>query len=146
MQELSISPDFNIKLYTPKEIKQHLDQYVIGQDEAKITLSVAIYNHFKRLYVNNNTSLETKIDKSNIVIGGKTGSGKTFLIKTIAKLLGVPYYIADATSLTQAGYVGDDVESIITGLLRACDYNIDKAKCGIVFTAEESASAANRKE
>lgn len=136
MQELSISPDFNIKLYTPKEIKQHLDQYVIGQDEAKITLSVAIYNHFKRLYVNNNTSLETKIDKSNIVIGGKTGSGKTFLIKTIAKLLGVPYYIADATSLTQAGYVGDDVESIITGLLRACDYNIDKAKCGIVFIDE----------
>lgn len=136
MQELSISPDFNIRLYTPKEIKQHLDQYVIGQDEAKITLSVAIYNHFKRLYVNNNTSLETKIDKSNIVIGGKTGSGKTFLIKTIAKLLGVPYYIADATSLTQAGYVGDDVESIITGLLRACDYNIDKAKCGIVFIDE----------
>ena len=136
MQELSISPDFNIKLYIPKEIKQHLDQYVIGQDEAKITLSVAIYNHFKRLYVNNNTSLETKIDKSNIVIGGKTGSGKTFLIKTIAKLLGVPYYIADATSLTQAGYVGDDVESIITGLLRACDYNIDKAKCGIVFIDE----------
>lgn len=136
MQELSISPDFNIKLYTPKEIKQHLDQYVIGQDDAKITLSVAIYNHFKRLYVNNNTSLETKIDKSNIVIGGKTGSGKTFLIKTIAKLLGVPYYIADATSLTQAGYVGDDVESIITGLLRACDYNIDKAKCGIVFIDE----------
>ena len=136
MQELLISQDFNINLYTPKEIKQYLDQYIIGQDDAKITLSVAVYNHFKRLYVNNNTSLETKIDKSNIIIGGKTGSGKTFLVKNIAKLLGVPYYIADATSLTQAGYVGDDVESIITGLLRSCDYNINKAQCGIVFIDE----------
>ena len=136
MQELNITDNFTINLYSPKEIKSYLDKFVIGQDDAKTILSVAIYNHYKRLCLNNTTSLATKLDKSNIILSGPTGSGKTFLIKTISKLLGVPYYIADATSLTQAGYVGDDVESIITGLLRACDYDLDKAKCGIIFIDE----------
>lgn len=136
MQQINITDNFAINLYSPKEIKTHLDKYVIGQDEAKTILSVAIYNHYKRLCLNNTSSLDIKLDKSNIILSGPTGSGKTFLIKTISKLLGVPYYIADATSLTQAGYVGDDVESIITGLLRACDYDLDKAKCGIIFIDE----------
>lgn len=136
MQVIQITDNFSINLYTPKELKQHLDQYVIGQESAKKTLSVAVYNHFKRLFLSNATQVDIKVDKSNIILGGPTGCGKTFIIKTIADYMGVPYYIADATSLTQAGYVGDDVESILSGLLRMTNGDVAKAQCGIVFLDE----------
>lgn len=122
----------NIK--PPKQIKQYLDQYIIGQDQAKITLSVAIYNHYKRL--NSNITTDTILDKSNILCYGASGSGKTLLAKTIAKLLDVPFCICDATTLTQAGYVGEDVENIILRLVQAADYNIQKAQLGIIYIDE----------
>ena len=136
MERISISNSFQINLYTPKELKAHLDEYIIGQDDAKRVLSVAVYNHFKRLFLSKDNNLDTKIDKSNIILGGPTGCGKTAMIKCIAEYMGIPYYIADATSLTQAGYVGDDVESILSGILRMCNYNIEQAQCGIVFLDE----------
>lgn len=125
----------------PKEIKSYLDQYVIGQDNAKKTLSVAIYNHYKRFLSNliedeNSEFNDVTIEKSNVMLIGDTGTGKTFMIKMIAKQLGVPCYIADATKLTESGYVGDDVENIIVGLLQECDYNIEVAKRGIVVIDE----------
>lgn len=120
---------------TPKEIKEELDKYIIGQDDAKKTLSVAIYNHYKRIFSQLNDN-NTNIDKSNIIISGPTGCGKSTMIKMIAKMIGVPCYIADATSITQAGYVGDDVESILVGLLRECNYDIRKAEIGIVCLDE----------
>ena len=106
---------------TPKEINDYLNQYVIGQDSAKKYLSVAVYNHYKRL---NQTVDDVEIEKSNIIIVGPTGTGKTLLAKTIAKLLKVPFAIVDATVLTEAGYVGEDIESLLTRLLQACDYNV----------------------
>ncbi|MEZ5046391.1 MAG: ATP-dependent Clp protease ATP-binding subunit ClpX [Chitinophagaceae bacterium] len=120
--------------YKPKDITQYLDQYVIGQDEAKKVLSVAIYNHYKRL--NQDKSDEVEIEKSNIIMVGETGSGKTLLAKTIAKMLKVPFAIADATVFTEAGYVGEDVESILSRLLQAADYNVEQAEKGIVFIDE----------
>ena len=125
----------NISLLRPHEIKECLDRHVIGQDEAKKVLSVAIYNHYKRLFVNISDEANS-IDKSNILLLGQTGCGKTLLIKTIARYMNIPYYIADATTLTEAGYVGDDVENILVGLLRATDYNIPRAEMGIVFIDE----------
>ena len=125
----------NISLLRPHEIKECLDRHVIGQDEAKKVLSVAIYNHYKRLFVNISDEANS-IDKSNILLLGQTGCGKTLLIKTIAKYMNIPYYIADATTLTEAGYVGDDVENILVGLLRATDYNMPRAEMGIVFIDE----------
>lgn len=123
-----------VTIKTPKQIKEELDKFIIGQDDAKKTLAVAIYNHYKRTFFklkgNNN------IEKSNIIISGPTGCGKSTMIKMIANMIGVPCYIADATSITQAGYVGDDVESILVGLLRECDYNIHKAEMGIVCLDE----------
>ena len=128
------SPDtFTIK--KPLEIKNFLDEYVIGQDEAKKVLSVAVYNHYKRI----NNPIKTddvEIEKSNIMLVGRTGTGKTLLAKTIAKLLNVPFCIADATVLTEAGYVGEDVESILSRLLQASDYDVEKAQRGIVFIDE----------
>jgi ATP-dependent Clp protease ATP-binding subunit ClpX len=118
----------------PKEIKAELDEYVIGQDEAKKVLSVAVYNHYKRL--NADTSDEIEIEKSNVVLVGRTGTGKTLLAKTIAKLLNVPFCIADATVLTQAGYVGEDVESVLSRLLQVADYDVEAAERGIVFIDE----------
>ena len=118
--------------YLPHEIKEHLDQYIVGQDDAKKTLSVAIYNHYKKIMSDSNTQL----DKSNILIAGSTGCGKTLIVKTIAKLLGVPCYIGNATSITESGYVGDDVESLLVGLLRECDFDIYAAEHGIVFIDE----------
>ena len=121
-------------LPTPQEIKDFLDQYVIGQEEAKRFLSVAVYNHYKRL--NQHRDDDIDIEKSNIIIVGPTGTGKTLLAKTIAKMLKVPFAIVDATVLTEAGYVGEDIESLLTRLLAACDYNVAEAERGIVFIDE----------
>ncbi|MCB1960332.1 MAG: ATP-dependent Clp protease ATP-binding subunit ClpX [Rhodocyclaceae bacterium] len=119
---------------TPKEIKNHLDQYVIGQDDAKKFLSVAVYNHYKRLRQPRHDEIE--IEKSNIVFVGQTGTGKTLLAKTIAKFLNVPFSIVDATVFTEAGYVGEDVESILSRLLQVCDYDVASAEKGIVYIDE----------
>ena len=125
-----------LKLLTPKEIVENLGLHVIGQDEAKKVLSVAVYNHYKRLTQKNNTNHDIEIEKSNIIMVGETGTGKTLLAKTIANLLKVPFCIADATVLTEAGYVGEDVESILSRLLQAADYNVEAAERGIVFIDE----------
>ncbi|MBC7417493.1 MAG: AAA family ATPase, partial [Pedobacter sp.] len=124
-----------LSLLKPLEIKNHLDQYVIGQNDAKKVLSVAVYNHYKRL----NQKIEKdeiEIEKSNIMLVGETGTGKTLLAKTIAKILHVPFCICDATVLTEAGYVGEDVESILTRLLQAADYDVASAERGIVYIDE----------
>jgi ATP-dependent Clp protease ATP-binding subunit ClpX len=125
-----------LKLLTPKEIVENLGLHVIGQDEAKKVLSVAVYNHYKRLTQKNKTNDNIEIEKSNIIMVGETGTGKTLLAKTIANLLKVPFCIADATVLTEAGYVGEDVESILSKLLQAADYNVQAAERGIVFIDE----------
>ncbi len=133
MQE-SLLSDLDLKeLPKPQEIKEYLDQYVIGQESAKKYLSVAVYNHYKRLSQNKD---DIDIEKSNIIIVGPTGTGKTLLAKTIAKLLKVPFAIVDATVLTEAGYVGEDIESLLVRLLQACDYNVKEAERGIVFIDE----------
>src|SRR4026208_1073513 len=122
-------------LPAPHEIRAILDQYVIGQDQAKKILAVGVYNHYKRLkHLSKNDEVE--LAKSNILLIGPTGSGKTLLAQTLARLLNVPFVIADATTLTEAGYVGEDVENIIQKLLQNCDYDVDKAKRGIVYIAE----------
>lgn len=123
-------------LYKPKEIHAFLDQYIIGQDRAKKLLSVAVYNHYKRLNNNLGGDNEFELEKSNILMVGPTGTGKTLMAKTIAKLLNVPFTIVDATVLTEAGYVGEDVESILSRLLQEADYNVAKAERGIVFIDE----------
>lgn len=124
-----------LKLMKPQEIKSFLDQYVIGQNHAKRILSVAVYNHYKRL--NQPVSAdETEIEKSNIIMVGETGTGKTLLARTIARMLHVPFTIVDATVLTEAGYVGEDIESLLTRLLQAADYNVEAAERGIVFIDE----------
>jgi ATP-dependent Clp protease ATP-binding subunit ClpX len=129
-----VSTDFN--LLKPAEIKSHLDEYIIGQDEAKRVLSVAVYNHYKRLSLVSKQEDDMEIDKSNVILVGRTGTGKTLLAKTIAKTLNVPFCIADATVLTEAGYVGEDVESILSRLLQAADFNVEAAEKGIVFIDE----------
>ncbi|WP_024787343.1 MULTISPECIES: ATP-dependent Clp protease ATP-binding subunit ClpX [unclassified Lebetimonas] len=123
-----------IKLLTPKEIKSHLDEYVIGQERAKKIVSVAVYNHYKRILYGENQDVE--IQKSNILMIGPTGSGKTLIARTLAKLLDVPLAIADATSLTEAGYVGEDVENVLLKLIQAADWDIERAQRGIVFIDE----------
>lgn len=134
-KEKSLPPLPKLVLKKPSEMKSYLDQYVIGQDEAKKSLTVAVYNHYKRL-TQPATNDEVTIEKSNIIMVGETGTGKTYLAKTIAKLLQVPFCIADATVITEAGYVGEDVESILTRLLQAADYRADAAERGIVFIDE----------
>ena len=124
------------ELKKPKEIKAFLDEYVIGQDQAKKQLSVAVYNHYKRLLHAQDENREVEIEKSNIIMIGETGTGKTLLAKTIAKQLNVPFCIVDATILTEAGYVGEDVESILSRLLMVADYDVEKAEKGIVFIDE----------
>lgn len=136
-QETNSSSEFSadIDLSTPKEIKDFLDSYVIGQDDAKKTLSVAVYNHYKRINSNEEDS-DIELQKSNILMLGPTGSGKTLLAQTLARKLNVPFAIADATSLTEAGYVGEDVENIILKLVKAADYDIDIAERGIIYVDE----------
>ena len=130
----SLSKDLMLK--KPKEIKSFLDQYIIGQDETKRAMAVAVYNHYKRLLQDKGTEDDVQIEKSNIVLVGETGTGKTLVARTIAKMLNVPFSIVDATVLTQAGYVGEDVESILSRLLQAADYDVEKAERGIVFIDE----------
>jgi ATP-dependent Clp protease ATP-binding subunit ClpX len=134
IQEKSVDKD-DRKLPTPGEIRDTLDEYVIGQDKAKKTLSVAVYNHYKRLNFEKKHD-DVELSKSNILIIGPTGTGKTLLAETLARLLDVPFTIADATTLTEAGYVGEDVENIIQKLLQKCDYDVEKAQIGIVYIDE----------
>ena len=135
-EKSSVDLTSHLRLFKPMEIKKHLDEYVIGQEEAKRVLAVAVYNHYKRLSQVSIENHEVEIEKSNILMVGETGTGKTLLAKTIAKILNVPFCIADATVLTEAGYVGEDVESILSRLLQAADYDISAATKGIVFIDE----------
>ena len=136
IEEVYIGSDYGekFKLPKPKEIKAFLDDYVIGQEDAKKALSVAVYNHYKRINIGENSDVE--LQKSNILLVGPTGSGKTYLAQTLAKMLDVPFAIADATTLTEAGYVGEDVENIILKLIQAANYNIERAEHGIIYLDE----------
>ena len=126
--------DIPDQLPTPKEIRAVLDEYVIGQDAAKVALSVAVYNHYKRIYFGGGDDVE--LQKSNILMLGPTGSGKTLFAQTLARILKVPFAIADATTLTEAGYVGDDVENILLRLLQAADFDVERAEHGIIYVDE----------
>ena len=128
--------NMNINLLRPHEIKAELDKYIIGQDDAKKTMAVAFYNHYKKLFYNISNDDNIELEKSNVLLIGNTGCGKTLLLKTISKLLNVPFHIADATTLTEAGYVGDDVENILVGLLRNCNYDIARAEMGVIMIDE----------
>lgn len=134
----SSNSSLGLKLLKPAEIKQHLDNYIVGQDEAKRVLSVAVYNHYKRIMYNetNTTSTKVELDKSNVLLIGPTGSGKTLLAKTLAKILNVPFAHADATTLTEAGYVGEDVESILSKLIASAGGDVKKAEKGIIYIDE----------
>ncbi len=125
-----------IKLLKPAEIKEKLDEYIIGQDEAKKVLSVAVYNHYKRINVSMDKNQDVELDKSNILVLGPTGSGKTLLARTLARILDVPFAVADATTLTEAGYVGEDVENILLKLIQNAEFDIEKAQRGIVYIDE----------
>ena len=134
LQEDELVGEMPENLPTPAEIKAYMDGYIIGQDEAKIALSVAVYNHYKRIFLTTDTDVE--LQKSNILLIGPTGSGKTLFAQTLAKILDVPFAIADATTLTEAGYVGDDVENILVRLLQAADFDLERAERGIIYIDE----------
>ena len=134
LQEDSKNFDTPARLPTPMEMKAYMDHYIIGQEDAKIALSVAVYNHYKRIYFSNQSDVE--LQKSNILLIGPTGSGKTLFAQTLAKILDVPFAIADATTLTEAGYVGDDVENILVRLLQAADFDVELAQRGIIYIDE----------
>ena len=131
--KLPLQEESGLELLKPHEIKEKLDEYIVGQDKAKKVLSVAVYNHYKRI---NYKSEDVELDKSNILMLGPTGSGKTLLAKTLAKILNVPFAVADATTLTEAGYVGEDVENVLLKLIQAADYDIEKAQLGIIYIDE----------
>ena len=131
-----VASDLELEIKKPTEIKTFLEQYVIGQDQTKRTMAVAVYNHYKRLMQPKDDKNDVEIEKSNMILVGETGTGKTLIAKTIARMLNVPFSIVDATVLTQAGYVGEDVESILSRLLQAADYDVEKAERGIVFIDE----------
>lgn len=130
------SNDLDINLLTPKEIKDFLDLNVVGQDEAKKVLAVAVYNHYKRILSVKNNATDVELQKSNIIMLGPTGCGKTLLAQTLAKIINVPFAIADATALTEAGYVGEDVENILLKVIQAADYNVERAQYGIIYIDE----------
>ena len=136
IEDESAGKNTDLVVKKPREIKEFLDQYIIGQDQTKKTMAVAVYNHYKRLTQPDTLEEEVEIEKSNMVLVGDTGTGKTLIAKTIAKMLNVPFSIVDATVLTQAGYVGEDVESILSRLLQAADYDVESAERGIVFIDE----------
>ena len=132
-EEESVRPDIN--LLKPVEIKNFLDEYVVGQEEAKKVLSVAVYNHYKRVMAPRDLD-DVELQKSNIIMVGPTGSGKTYLAQTLAKIINVPFAIADATTLTEAGYVGEDVENILLKLIQAADYDVERAQYGMIYIDE----------
>lgn len=134
LEEYEDKPGFDINLLKPEEMKAFLDEYVIGQEDAKKVLSVAVYNHYKRIMAEGN--LDVELQKSNILMLGPTGSGKTLLAQTLARILNVPFAIADATTLTEAGYVGEDVENILLKIIQAADYDVEKAEYGIIYIDE----------
>ncbi len=134
--EWTTGSDLDINLQKPEEMKAFLDQYVIGQEEAKKVLSVAVYNHYKRILAGDSGRTDVELQKSNVLMLGPTGSGKTLLAQTLARILGVPFAIADATTLTEAGYVGEDVENILLKLIQAADYDVERAQLGIVYIDE----------
>ena len=137
LKERNVSEtDSSVKILTPVEIKAELDQYIIGQEHAKRVLSVAVYNHYKRIFNKGDDKDGTVLEKSNVLLLGPTGSGKTLLAKTLAKTLNVPFASSDATTLTEAGYVGEDVENILLKLIQAADYDIKKAEHGIIYIDE----------
>ena len=133
--EAGYEDDELVDMPKPKEIKAHLDEYVIGQEDAKKALAVAVYNHYKRIYKQSKTN-DVEVQKSNILLLGPTGTGKTLLAQTLAKMLNVPFAVADATSLTEAGYVGEDVENILLKLIQAANYDVEKAQLGIIYIDE----------
>lgn len=134
-EEEAVLQEQDIKLLKPKEIKTFLDEYVIGQEQAEKVLSVAVYNHYKRVTAPKDLN-DVELQKSNIIMIGPTGSGKTYLAQTLAKIINVPFAIADATTLTEAGYVGEDVENILLKLIQAADYDVDRAQYGIIYIDE----------
>lgn len=136
MNDFTLPSGRPVKLYTPMELEEYLDNYVIGQKEAKHTLITAVYNHYKRIYASKVKKTYKSNEKSNVLLTGPTGCGKTYMVRLLAEHMGIPYFIGDATTITQAGFVGDDPETLLAGLLRSCNWSVSDAECGIIFIDE----------